>query len=249
LAEGTLYITGALTGSPRPVMKTVRESELGRNRVVPAERDSTDSVTLVGCGRASLDEQIIIVNPETGTPCQDGEAGEIWLAGPMVAKGYWNLPDETEDAFRAHVGDKVQDPFCEPGTSDSWMRTANCSSGRIKDLIIVAGRNHYPQDIEQTVERSSPAVRAGNCIAFSVDAQGEEQLVVVFQIERQYRDGDVAGLVKVVRQAITEAHGVRPHDIVTVRQPMPKTTSGKLQRWTCRADYLSGRLKRAGETA
>src|SRR5574341_203226 len=250
LAEGTLYITGALTDSPRPALKTVRESELGRNKVLPAQRGSADSVTLVGCGRASLDEQIIIVNPETRTACEEGEAGEIWLAGPMVAKGYWGLADETEDAFCAYLADTGAGPYLRTGDLGFLDEDGELFiTGRIKDLIIVAGRNHYPQDIEQTVEHSSPAVRAGNCIAFSVDANGEEQLVVVFQIERQYRDGEVEALVKTVRRAITERHSIGPHDIVVVRQPMPKTTSGKLQRWACRADYLAGRLRRAGDSA
>ena len=192
-----------------------------------------------------LDEtQVEIVNSETLRRCTAGEVGEVWVAGPCVAKGYWNRPEETEQTFHARLADSDAGPFLRTGDLGFLRDGELYIAGRLKDLIIIRGDNHYPQDIELTVERSHPALRSGHGAAFSVDVGGEEVLVVVQEIQgKQLRDANVDELLGAVRAAVFNQHDLSLHAVMLLKPGGAlKTTSGKIQRRAMRAAFLNGEL-------
>ena len=198
---------------------------------------------LVSCGQARPGQRMLIVDPESGVPCPPGVAGEIWVAGPSVAHGYWNRPQETEATFGGRLATTGEGPFLRTGDLGFVRDGELFVTGRLKDLIIIRGRNHYPDDIEWTVARSHPSLRACAGAAFSVVSDGEEQLVVVQEIDRQDRQPDVEAIIAAIRCAVMESHDVRVASVLLVRAgQLPRTTSGKIQRFACRNDFLSGSL-------
>jgi len=242
LAEATLFVSGGTPGQGAGVCRVDAEA-LGQNRAV-AETAGKASRELVACGRAWLDQQVRIVDPESGRTLPDGQVGEIWVAGESLAAGYWNRPEETREVFGA---------VCEDDPATKYLRTGDLGfvgadgeifiTGRVKDLIIIRGRNHYPQDIELTAERSHPALRLGGGAAFSVEADGEERLVIVHEVERTWRR-ELGGVVEAVRRAVAEEHEVPVHAVALIKpQSLPKTSSGKVRRRASRADFLEGRLE------
>ena len=142
--------------------------------------------TLVGCGHAVADTRIVIVNPESLTACASDEVGEIWVSAPSVAQGYWNRPEETELTFHAYLADTGEGPFLRTGDLGFLGDGELFVTGRLKDLIIIGGRNLYPQEIELTVQQSHPAVRPACCAAFSVEVADEERLIVAAEVEPRY---------------------------------------------------------------
>jgi acyl-CoA synthetase (AMP-forming)/AMP-acid ligase II len=218
---------------------------------------------LVGCGRTVSDQRIEIVDPRTLTRCAPGREGEIWVSGANIARGYWNKEEETERIFRGYLADTGEGPFLRTGDLGFLKDGELFVSGRIKDLIIIDGTNHYPQDIEWTVEQSHPALRAGGCAAFSIDVDGVERLVVAAEIEpRHYpvssgqnRGGashdnnnnrhpvDVAEMLRAIRGALSGQYDLQTYDILLLKAgSIFKTSSGKIQRHACRAAYLKGTL-------
>src|SRR5262249_34007705 len=171
--------------------------------------------------------------------------GEIWVAGPSVAKGYWNRPDETERTFRAFLRDTGDGPFLRTGDLGFVQDGELFVTGRLKDLIIIRGRNHYPQDIEQTVQAVHPALRAGCGAACETGPGGQPRLVVVQEVDRRCRGADLAVLAGDIRQAVAERHELRVHDVQFLEPgSLPRTSSGKVQRHACRAGYERGTLRR-----
>jgi acyl-CoA synthetase (AMP-forming)/AMP-acid ligase II len=251
LAEATLMASGGLKAAP-PVVFTVQSAELEHNRVVAASRGDDSAQILVGCGQTFGgvgDQQIVIVHPETLTTCLPDEVGEIWLSGPSVSQGYWNRPDETDYTFRAYLADTGEGPFLRTGDLGFLKDGELFITGRLKDLIIIDGYNHYPQDIELTVEQCHPAVRPSCSAAFSVDVAGQERLVIVAEVERRYqpRRGqslDVEAVVQAIRRAVTEYHELRVYAVSLLKPgTIPKTPSGKIQHHACRANFLAGSLE------
>ncbi len=203
---------------------------------------------LVSCGHGWQGQRIAVADPEAGAELAPGRVGEIWISGPSVARGYWRNPEATEHDFRARLvtGDG---PFLRTGDLGFLLGGELYVTGRIKDLIIVRGRNHYPQDLELTAERSHPDLRPGCGAAFSVEAAGEERLVLVQEVERRRRDG-LEEVAEAVRRAVAEEHEVQVHEVVLVRVgTVPKTSSGKIQRRLCREQYLHGELTVVGRSA
>ncbi len=246
LAEATLMVSG---GSPAaaPVVRRYDAKPLGRGRVVAASPEDTRARALVGCGAAPLDRSIVIVDPTTSTECTPGHVGEIWLTGPSVAQGYWRRPDETDAIFRAYLKDGGEGPFLRTGDLGFVDDSELFVTGRLDDLVVIRGRNHYPQDIELTVERCHAALRPGHGAAFTVSTDGEERLVVVQELERADRRANVAALARAIRAAVAEQHGVRVGVVVLARPGgVPMTSSGKVRRRACRQAYLDGRLPVAG---
>jgi acyl-CoA synthetase (AMP-forming)/AMP-acid ligase II len=259
LAEATLIVTGGVALTP-PVYTTVSASELGRGRALPADEGAPDAQTLVGCGATLLDQDVVIVDAESGERCPAGVVGEIWVAGRSVAQGYWQRPEESERTFCARL----------PGDERDFLRTGDLGfldeagnlfvAGRIKDLIIVDGRNHYPQDIELTVERAHPAIRPGCTAAFPVTDAGQERVVVTAEIGKGYKpspgaprpeaDGgplDPAEVIASIRKAVAESHDIRAHAVVLLKPgAAPKTSSGKIQRRATKAAYIDGSLETWG---
>ncbi len=188
LAEATLIISGGLKGTP-PTVYSVRGSALRQNQVVEVsypDSSTKDTQKLISCGRSLPGQKIIIVDPESLTLCSPNRIGEIWISGPSVAQSYWNRPEETKRTFEAYLMDTGEGPFLRTGDLGFLKNGELFITGRLKNLIIIGGRNYYPQDIEQTVEQSHPAIRPGCCAAFSIDQEGEERLVIVAEVEHPY---------------------------------------------------------------
>ncbi|MES1244335.1 MAG: amino acid adenylation domain-containing protein, partial [Acidobacteriota bacterium] len=239
LAEATLFVTGGDPGEPFHARPLDPEA-LAENRVSvdPEGRE------LVSCGRPAADpaQRLLIVDPSDlamGAVCPPDRIGEVWISGPGVAAGYWNRPEETARSFGARLADG-DGPFLRTGDLGFVMDGELFVAGRLKDLIILRGRNLYPQDVELTAERSHPALRPGCGAAFGVERDGEERLVVVQEVESAEGLEAMAGAI---RQAVAEEHEAAVDDVVLVRRnTVPKTSSGKIQRRACRALYLSGSL-------
>lgn len=241
LAEATLKVTGG-SCSADPVFFVTQADALKQNRILAVKTDEPGATTLVSVGRPSLGTSVRLVNPGTLTECAPGEIGEIWTAGPSVAGGYWNCPAETEETFNAYLADSGEGPFLRTGDLGFLNDGELYVTGRLKDLIIIRGLNHYPQDIELTVDQSNPFLRVGCGAAFSIDIEGEERLVVVQELGRR-RPPDAAAVIADIRRAIAEQHEMQAHAVVLVALgSVPKTSSGKVQRRACRAAFLEGRL-------
>ncbi|HYO12430.1 MAG TPA: AMP-binding protein, partial [Thermoanaerobaculia bacterium] len=239
LAEATLFVTGSTAGCP-PSVGAFEAAALERGQGIPGT-DGRSGRRLVGCGRGWAGQEIVLVEPGSGRRLGPGEVGEIWIAGRSVAQGYWESPEETARTFGARLEGEPR-PFLRTGDLGFLAEGELFVTGRLKDLIIVRGRNHYPQDIERAAEESHPALRPGNGAAFSVELAGEERLVVVQEIDR-HRLKDAPAALEAVRRAVAEEHEVQVHEVVLVGPGgVPKTSSGKIQRQTCRSLYLAGEL-------
>jgi amino acid adenylation domain-containing protein len=242
LAECTLKAT-AVRAEDAPKFLRVRGDALDRDRVEIAGADE-EGRTLVGCGQSAIGTRIVIADPESQTACAANEVGEIWLSGPVVTQGYWNRPEDTAQTFHAYLAGSREGPFLRTGDTGFLYSGDLFVTGRLKDLIIIRGVNHYPQDIELTVQQSHPALTPDCAAAFSVEADGEERLVVVQEVERTARRNlDAMGVVEAIRQSIAERHELQVYAIVLIKTAtLPKTSSGKIQRHSCRAKYLAGAL-------
>ena len=239
LAESTLMVSGSRR-TAQPLIQGFRQSDLGQNRVVPCAGDALDAITLVTCGQPV--NKVMIVDPDSLKPCPPDRVGEIWVSGPSVARGYWNHPAETEHTFRAHLTDTDAGPFLRTGDLGFLLDGELFLTGRLKDMIIVDGVNHYPQDIERTVVGCHPALEGAECAAFAVDVAGREELVVVVTVQARWRLG-VADVPLAIRRAMAEHHDLGLHDVVLVKRGrIPKTASGKVRRRSCRAEYLEQTL-------
>jgi acyl-CoA synthetase (AMP-forming)/AMP-acid ligase II len=245
MAEATLLIAGGKRGAG-PVTRLVDRDALQRHRVTEPTQDRNARV-LIGCGRKLAGERLAIVNSDSRERLAAGRVGEIWVSGPNVAKGYWNNPEATAAVFEVRI--EGEGPTC-------WLRTGDLGfldeagelyiTGRIKDVIIVRGINHYPQDIESTVQDSHPALRRDGGAAIAVeDEGGQEKLVIVQEVERSSRHQvSLAELADCIREAIANEHEIVPHEIVLVRSgTIPKTTSGKIQRRFTHRLWSQGRLE------
>ncbi|HEX3128033.1 MAG TPA: AMP-binding protein, partial [Thermoanaerobaculia bacterium] len=245
LAEATLFVTGGAVQRP-PSVLTVDPGELERARV--AEPAGGPGRKLVGCGSPRLGQEVLVVEPETRTPLPEGRVGEIWIGGPSVAGGYWNRPEESAEVFFARLATREDDgrTFLRTGDLGFLQDGELFVTGRLKDLLIVRGRNVYPQDLELTAERSHPALRPGCGAAFAVEVEGEERIVLVHEVQRRVViDSD--RLVEAVRRAVAEEHEVDLHEVVLLREEtLPKTPSGKVQRHACRELWRSGGLAVVG---
>ena len=240
LAEATLKVV-ATTQTDSPVVYSVESEALAQHRVVEAIPGSSDSQAFVGCGRPMLETKVAIVNPESLRECAAGEVGEIWVSGPTVARGYWGRTPTPQD-FGA----------CLPGSSETYLRTGDLGftiegelfvTGRLKDLIIIRGRNHYPQDIELTAERSHPVLRSGCGAAFSVAEDGTDSLVIVQEVERNAEQHEFAKVFDAIRQAVAREHELHACGVVLIKTgTLPKTSSGKVQRQAARKAFLAERL-------
>ena len=241
LAEATLLVSGGSVTAP-PVVASF-DAEALQQRRVSLNGASSAGYQMVGSGRTLSDQQIVIVNPETKQLCPPDQIGEIWVAGPSVAQGYWNRPEHTAQTFRAFLADNGAGPFLRTGDLGFLHNGELFVTGRLKDLIIVRGRNHYPQDIERTVEECHPALRPGCSAAFGIDRDGEEQVVVVQEVNLKV-EVDLPALAQTIRQAVAMEHELQLHAVVLIEpRTIPKTSSGKIQRHKCRQEFHNQTLR------
>ncbi|HEY5741237.1 MAG TPA: fatty acyl-AMP ligase [Terrimicrobiaceae bacterium] len=245
LAESTLFVTGGVKGE-RSVLGSGAATAIRDAPGVQAE--SVASRELVGCGKAMPGAKVLIVDPERCIRCEAAEVGEVWIASDSVAQGYHNRLEESERTFDARLADTGEGPFLRTGDLGFLRNGELFLTGRLKNVIIIGGRNHCAEDIERTVENCHPTLRPGCCAAFSVDLQGEERLVIAAEVERRppaspAESHGVRGLVETIRRAVAELHDVRAHAVVMLRPAsLPKTSSGKTQRHMCRAGFLASAL-------
>jgi acyl-CoA synthetase (AMP-forming)/AMP-acid ligase II/acyl carrier protein len=246
LAEATLMVSGGKKGAP-PRTLSVGKAALEANQVLTPHPGEAGGLTVVGCGHTLGDQRLATAHPEKLSRCPPGEVGEIWVAGPSVAKGYWGRPEESRETFEARLADTGDGPYLRTGDLGFVHDGEVFITGRLKDLIILCGRNLYPQDLERTAERSHPDLQPGCGAAFSVDEGGQERLVIAYEwIPR--RQPDVGTVAEAGRRCVAEEHEAELYAFVLLKPGgIPKTSSGKVQRRACRSAFLKGTLEAFGE--
>jgi acyl-CoA synthetase (AMP-forming)/AMP-acid ligase II len=260
LAEATLMVTGVLRDEETPFLE-VDAAALGQNRIVESHPPERSTRTLVSCGRTNSGTELVIADPVAGTRCKDLELGEVWVRGPGISEGYWGQPDESERTLHARLADTGEGSFLRTGDLGFVKDRELYIAGRIKDLIIIDGNNHHPQDIEESVARSHPAIRPSCCAAFSIESEGKESLAVVAEIEPRYRrarDGSAAAaaapgrrpvvepseVISAIRRAVAEEHEISARWIELINAgSLPKQPACSIRERRCdRA--LDGRPER-----
>jgi acyl-CoA synthetase (AMP-forming)/AMP-acid ligase II len=242
MSETTLFATGRPPNQP-PIHVHVDRRQLEQRRVRPVLPWTDDAHAIVGVGQPWLGQSVAIVDPTTNVVCLPDVVGEIWISGPSVTAGYWNRPEQTAQIFNARLA-SGQGPYLRTGDL-GFMRDGELFvTGRLKDVIIIRGRNHAPEDIEATVAAGNPALNTSRVAAFSVDDAGEERLIVIVEVDRSARaDLDWAELLADIREAIAVHHDLRVHQVMLVKNgALPKTSSGKVQRNACRERFLANQL-------
>ena len=273
LAEATLFVsTTPMDEAPRIIY--VDRGELNNHRFVEVAADSPSAVAQVSAGVIGVDEWAVIVDPDTASELPDGQIGEIWLHGNNMGVGYWGKEEETQHTFRNILKSRISQSHAEGAADDGlWVRTGDYGTyfdghlyiaGRIKDLVIIDGRNHYPQDLEYSAQEASRALRTGYVAAFSVPANQlpqevfdnphtglkfdpedtSEQLVIVAERAAGTHKLDYQPIADDIRAAIAVRHGVTVRDLLLVQAgTIPRTSSGKIGHRACRAAYLDGTLR------
>jgi acyl-CoA synthetase (AMP-forming)/AMP-acid ligase II/acyl carrier protein len=256
LAESTLFVTGGLKNS-LPTVKRFKSAALTQNQALLATESDRDHRELVSCGRAWLDTKVKIVDPESCIPCRNDEVGEIWLAGASVAQGYWQKIEASRRDFQAYLADRGESQFLRTGDLGFLHDGELFITGRIKDLIIMRGRNYYSQDIERTVEQCHPCLRAHCIAAFAFEAGDTEHLAIAAEVERSYlreltgqkvsssnsKPLQVSTVVNAIRRAVLREHEITISAVLLLKTgSIPKTSSGKIQHYACRDGFLSNNL-------
>jgi acyl-CoA synthetase (AMP-forming)/AMP-acid ligase II len=253
MAEATLFVSTTRSGTAPTAVHLDREA-LSRGEVVRRDAGDPEAVIGVSCGRVARSQWAVIVDSHTEAEVPDGRVGEIWLHGDNIGRGYWGRADESDMTFRNKVQTRLTHGSHAEGAAESalWLRTGDLGvyidgelfvTGRVKDLVIVDGRNHYPQDIEATVSEASRAVRSGFVAAFSVPGVGREEVVIVAERAPGAGRADAAPIAETIRAAVSRRHAIPLADVKLVAAGViPRTTSGKLARQACRARYLDGTL-------
>ncbi|MFI1993789.1 fatty acyl-AMP ligase [Actinoplanes sp. NPDC020271] len=241
MAEATLVVSAFATGDP--VVRRCDAAALAENRIVPAAVDG-EHRDLVSCG-APVGIDLRIVDPATGEELADGRIGEIWLSGPSVAQGYWQNPAATAAAFGHRVGDA--DGFLRTGDLGTLLDGEVYVTGRIKDMIIVRGRNIYPHDVEQELRLHHPELRDRVGAVFTVpagDGSPDGRLVVTHEVQKLPAGRDAGDLIAGIRHTVSREFGVRPHAVLLLRRgAVRRTTSGKIQRSAMRGLFQAGELQ------
>ena len=241
LAEATLLASGGNTAS-RPLVTKVLAQPLTENRVVVAQSGAQSTKLLVGSGRVDPDQQVVIVDPATLTVLPGDCVGEIWISGPSVAAGYFNRPEESRATFQAYLSGLGKGPFLRTGDLGFIQHGELFVTGRLKDLIIIKGRNYCPNDIEATVQLSSSVARFDGGAAFSIEIDGEERLVIVQEVETRAKQ-DLDEVIRILRQSVADEYELAPYSVVLIRPgSIARTSSGKIRRQACRAVFLAGKL-------
>ncbi|WP_018603279.1 long-chain-fatty-acid--AMP ligase FadD32 [Mycobacterium sp. 155] len=278
LAEATLMVS-TTPAAEEPKIITVDRDELNSGRIVEVAEDSPKAVAQASAGQVGISEWAVIVDAESASELPDGQIGEIWISGENMGTGYWGKPEESREVFQNTLKSRTSPSHAQGAADDAtWVRTGDYGAfyegdlyitGRVKDLVIIDGRNHYPQDLEYSAQEASKAVRTGYVAAFSVPANQlpdevfenahaglhrdasdtSEQLVIVAERAPGAHKLEVGPISDDIRAAIAVRHGVTVRDVLlTAAGAIPRTSSGKIGRRACRAAYLDGTL-RSGKIA
>jgi fatty acid CoA ligase FadD32 len=278
LAEATLFVS-TTPSAEEPTIISVDRDELNNHRFVPVPDDSPKAVAQASAGKIGIAEWAVIVDHEAATELPDGQIGEIWISGQNMGTGYWGKEEETRETFQNILKSRTNPSHAEGAADDAtWVRTGDLGAyhdgelyitGRVKDLVIIDGRNHYPQDLEYSAQESTKALRTGFVAAFSVSANQlpdevfenthsglkrdpddtSEQLVIVGERAPGAHKLEMAPIADDIRAAVAVRHGVTVRDVLlTPAGAIPRTSSGKIGRRACRAAYLDGSL-RSGKIA
>jgi fatty acid CoA ligase FadD32 len=273
LAEATLFVS-TTPMEEAPTIIYVDRDALNTNRFAEVAADAQNAVAQASAGKVGIDEWAAIVDAESATELPDGQIGEVWLHGKNMGVGYWNREQETSETFKNILKSRANPSHAEGAPDDGlWVRTGDYGTyyngdlyitGRVKDLIIVDGRNHYPQDLEYSAQESSRALRTGYVAAFSVPANqlpatvfddphaglkydaedSSEQLVIVSERATGTHKLDYQPIADDIRAAIAVRHGVTVRDVLLVQAgSVPRTSSGKIGRRACRTAYIDGSLR------
>ena len=243
MAEATLFITG-INASQYPTITYLDKKALTEDKVVTVAPDHPNSKAAVSCGHTWLEDEILIVDPETKVQCESDRVGEIWAAGMGIGKGYYQNVEQTTATFQATLANDPNKTYLRTGDLGFIKDGELYITGRIKDMMILWGRNHYPQHIEETVENCHPALSPNHGAAFSVDVNGEEQLVIAHEINRTYlRKLNAEEVIGAIRLAVGEQNMANVFAVALLKTgSIPKTSSGKIQRRACQSMFLDGSL-------
>lgn len=241
LAEATLVVTGGVNASSLSTKELFERDALERGEVRITDNPER-ALSLVSAGRILGDQNIEIVDPQSLRMLPENYIGEVWLEGASVAQGYWGRPELSRETFENTLGHARSARFLRTGDLGFKRNGQLFITGRLKDLIIIRGRNLYPNDIEATVEQAHPALQSGAGCAFSVDTGFEEEIILIYEVPRIHmRALDIKSIADVLCIKIAEQHEAQLHGLVLLRPgSLPKTTSNKVQRNLCRQTYCSG---------
>ncbi|MBX3327338.1 MAG: amino acid adenylation domain-containing protein, partial [Nitrospira sp.] len=242
LAESTLLVTMKRAGA-EPSFLHVEADALACSIIKEAPASELGTRTLVGCGKPLEETRVRIVNPTTRVECQSSVVGEVWLTGAGVGAGYWGKPEDTDATFHATLAGSDEGPYLRTGDLGFLHRGELYLTGRLKDLIIVRGRNYYPHDLEWTAQHAHPSLRRGYGAAFSIEGKTGELVVLVNEIDKQISESDLMDVVNGIRRALADEYELEIHTVVLIKRgTIPRTSSGKIQRGACRAAFESGQL-------
>ncbi|MEM8827804.1 MAG: fatty acyl-AMP ligase [Cyanobacteria bacterium P01_G01_bin.19] len=243
MAEATLFITG-INADKYPTITYLDAKALTEDKIVAVTENHPNAKSAVSCGHTWLEDEIIIVDPETKIECETDKVGEIWTRGKGISSGYWQREEQTEATFQVTLADDSHKTYLRTGDLGFIKDGELYITGRIKDMMILWGRNHYPQHIEETVESCHPALRPNHGAAFSVDVGGEEQLVIAHEINRtDLRKLNAEEVIGAIRLAVGEQNLANVFAVALLKTgSIPKTSSGKIQRSACRSMFLDGSL-------
>lgn len=249
LAEASLLVTTPQTDS-RPKFTSFNREALAEGRAEIVERSDDSAVSFASVGQVVTPQALTIVDPETKAELPDGQIGEIWTHGANTAAGYRERPEDTADTFGQTLGERLGEGTRAEGfPTDGWLATGDLGTivdgetyitGRLKDLVVIAGRNHYPQDIEYTVQESSDHVRVDSVAVFSVPGDDVEKLVILAERAEDATESGDAAAIDAIRSAVASVHGVTPDDI-QIKAPMEiaRSSSGKIARRVNQKAYLA----------
>jgi acyl-CoA synthetase (AMP-forming)/AMP-acid ligase II len=241
LAEAALMVSGGPKSSGG-IVRHVHAADLEQHRVREVEPGAPEGRALVSCGLPAADQRVVAVDPEAGRPLPEREVGEIWVSGPSVALGYWRRSEESRETFEARTPEGGR--YLRTGDLGFLRDGMVWVTGRLKDLLIIHGKNHYPHDLEHTAESSHPALRPTGSAAFLVEGERQERLALVLEVAAAHvLSLDASSVAGAVRAAVSREHGVHAAVVALVRSgAVPKTSSGKVRRRACREALERGEL-------
>lgn len=240
LAENTLFTTGCWKNDGDfTVFLDKQEYAAGRIRFL--QERHADAMPLLSCGTAGRNNDVRIVDPQTCREVEEKELGEIWIRGTCVSPGYWEQPEATKTVLHAVLAGSGEGPFLRTGDMGFMSGGHLFVSGRCKEMIILNGRNFFPQDLEECVLQNVPGLEQNGAAAFGIDSDAGERLVMVFETRLPATAHEAT--LAAIRRSLSEEFDISPCAVVLCkRHGVPKTTSGKIQQSLCRHLYLHGEL-------